>query len=177
MKPTLELGLLDAHQPLATLGPDDIDTAASRQLALEAAQQAITLLKNEKPDAASDPALAAGVPAAAAPLLPLGKATTVALIGPAVNFTAEMLSNCETMLQLSSATRSVAKTGSRQNVGTLNANAVCFSVRSRMEHGSLVAVALGAADRPPRLAGRQLCTRMRAAFSRRRRRRLVRCYG
>eukprot|EP01046_Picozoa_sp_COSAG06_P099410 COSAG06_NODE_45527_length_354_cov_0.643137_1_plen_78_part_01 len=78
MKPTLELGLLDADQPLATLGPDDIDTAASRQLALEAAQQAITLLKNEKPDAASDPALAAGVPAAAAPLLPLGKATTVA---------------------------------------------------------------------------------------------------
>ena len=46
----MELGLFDnnkAQQPYFNLGIDHIDTAAHKQLALEAAQQAIVLLKND----------------------------------------------------------------------------------------------------------------------------------
>ena len=82
LKPTLELGLLDGPDaPYRRLGPDDVDTTEHRQLALEAGQQGITLLKNDK---------RAG---AAKPLLPLSKTSSVAVIGPALNFTQEMLSN------------------------------------------------------------------------------------
>ena len=81
LKPTIELGLLDGPTgPFRYLGPDDIDTPAYRQLAFEAGTEAITLLRNVKP---------AGAPA---PLLPLGKGT-VAIIGPAANFTQELLAN------------------------------------------------------------------------------------
>ena len=82
LKPTLELGLLDGPDaPYRRLGPDDVDTTEHRQLALEAGQQGITLLKNDK---------RAG---AAKPLLPLSKTSSVAVVGPALNFTQEMLSN------------------------------------------------------------------------------------
>jgi hypothetical protein len=83
LKPTIELGLLDGSDaPFQQLGPDDIDTPAHRQLALEAGTEAMTLLKNAKPAGAS------------APLLPLSsKSGTVAVIGPASNFTQELLAN------------------------------------------------------------------------------------
>ena len=47
----MELGLFDnnkAKQPYFNLGIDTIDAAEHQQLALEAAQQAVVLLKNEK---------------------------------------------------------------------------------------------------------------------------------
>ena len=82
LKPTIELGLLDGPTgPFRNLGPDDIDTPEFRQLAFEAGTEAITLLKNDKPAGAS------------APLLPLSKSGTVAVIGPAANFTQELLAN------------------------------------------------------------------------------------
>lgn len=82
LKPTIELGLLDGPtHPFRQLGPDDIDTPANRQLAFEAGTEAITLLRNIKP---------ADAPA---PLLPLSKDGTVAVIGPAANFTQELLAN------------------------------------------------------------------------------------
>eukprot|EP01043_Picozoa_sp_COSAG02_P030184 COSAG02_NODE_1916_length_10389_cov_4.419922_3_plen_281_part_00 len=94
LKPTIELGLLDgANQAWTNLGPNDIDTATSRQLALEAGQQAITLLKNDKPAATPIASVARTIPAATVPLLPIDRSRTVALIGPALNFTQEMLSN------------------------------------------------------------------------------------
>jgi beta-glucosidase len=46
----MQLGLFDANkaeQPYFNLGANDIDTPAHRALALEAAHQTITLLKNE----------------------------------------------------------------------------------------------------------------------------------
>jgi beta-glucosidase len=94
LKPTIELGLLDgpsAH-PFGHLGPDDIDTAEYRQLALEAGQQAITLLKNDKPVGMATPLLPLGSSVGAASNI--GTNTdTIALIGPALNFTQEMLAN------------------------------------------------------------------------------------
>lgn len=82
LKPTIELGLLDGPTgPFRHLGPDDIDTPEYRQLAFEAGTEAITLLKNDKPAGASTP------------LLPLSKSGTVAVIGPAANFTQELLAN------------------------------------------------------------------------------------
>jgi len=65
------------QQPFAKLGADDISTDAHKTLALEAAQQGITLLKND------------------GDVLPLkrGKAMTVALIGPHCQSTAEMQGN------------------------------------------------------------------------------------
>jgi beta-glucosidase len=106
IKPSIELGLLDGkHAPGATLGPEDIDTAASRQLALEAGQQGIVLLKNV-PVNVTNAAAASGsdstatatrvklpTPSPPIPLLPLPKNAKVAIIGPASNFTTEMQSN------------------------------------------------------------------------------------
>jgi beta-glucosidase-like glycosyl hydrolase len=60
---------------------DDIDTPQNRQLAFEAGTEAQTLLKNEKP------------PGAPRPLLPLSTSGTIAVIGPAANFTQELLAN------------------------------------------------------------------------------------
>ena len=81
LKPSVELGLLDppgAH-PWSSLGRDDVDTPANRQLALEAAIQSITLLQNRA--------------VAGKPLLPLSRESTIAVIGVPANFTVEMLAN------------------------------------------------------------------------------------
>ena len=104
IKPTIELGLLDGKfAPGAALGREDIDTAASRQLALEAGQQGIVLLKNAPAPAPAPPlpSSSASPPHRQQPqeqqpqeqLLPLPKGAKVAIIGPASNFTNEMLSN------------------------------------------------------------------------------------
>jgi len=73
----MELGLFDnnkAQQPYFNLGIDHIDTAAHKQLALEAAQQAIVLLKND------------GV-------LPLRPGKKIAVVGPHFNATDLLISN------------------------------------------------------------------------------------
>lgn len=74
----MQLGLFDnnkADQPYFNLGLDDIDTPAHQQLALEAAQQALVLLKNDK-----------GV-------LPLAPGAKIAIVGPHYNATQLLLSN------------------------------------------------------------------------------------
>jgi beta-D-xylosidase 4 len=79
------LGMFDpaARQPLRSVGPRSIDTAAHRALALEAARQSFVLLKNE----GGALPLARGAPAAgAAP-------PRVALIGPHGNATSALQSN------------------------------------------------------------------------------------
>ena len=71
----IDNGILDPDlDPDVGLGPMDVDTPASRKLALEASMQAMTLLKNE------------------GGLLPLKSTQTVALIGPHINCTEQMLS-------------------------------------------------------------------------------------
>jgi hypothetical protein len=51
------LGLVDAPAPFSALGPRDVDTPAHRQLALEAAQQAIVLLRNNASNSTGAPLL------------------------------------------------------------------------------------------------------------------------
>jgi beta-D-xylosidase 4 len=68
-------GLFDKDlSPNAHLGPMDVDTPRARQIVLEASQQAMTLLKND------------------GDLLPLKPSQTIALIGPHLNATEQMLS-------------------------------------------------------------------------------------
>ena len=85
IKPSVELGLLDppGTHPWSSLGRDDVDTPASRQLALEAGIQAVTLLQNR----------AVGGAGADMPLLPLRRESTIAVIGVPANFTQQMLAN------------------------------------------------------------------------------------
>ena len=74
----MELGLFDndkAEQPYFNLGIDDIDTVEHRKIALEAAQQAIVLLKND------------------AHTLPLARGSNIAIIGPHFNATELLISN------------------------------------------------------------------------------------
>jgi beta-glucosidase-like glycosyl hydrolase len=74
----MELGLFDANkakQPYFNLGIADIDTPEHRQLALEAAQQAVVLLKNE------------------AGTLPLAAGSKIAVVGPHYNATELLISN------------------------------------------------------------------------------------
>lgn len=77
------LGLADppAIVPYSKLGPSDVDTPAHRQLALEAAQQSIVLLRND--------------PVRGKPVLPLtfAKGMTVAVIGPNANRSSVLLAN------------------------------------------------------------------------------------
>ena len=77
------LGELDGPQdvPYQRLGAESVDTTAHRLLALSAAEQAMTLLKNDPPAGSSTP------------LLPLNGSEKIALIGPQANYTLEMLSN------------------------------------------------------------------------------------
>ena len=71
----IENGLLDDDiSPYNSLSAMDVDTPRSRQIALEASQQAMVLLKNE------------------GGLLPLSEDSTIALIGPHFNSTEQMLS-------------------------------------------------------------------------------------
>lgn len=74
----MELGLFDSNkeaQPYFGLGLDDIDTPEHQTLALEAAQQAVVLLKND------------------GDVLPLAKGAKVAVIGPHFNATQLLISN------------------------------------------------------------------------------------
>ena len=74
----MELGLFDSDkssQPYFNLGIGDIDTAAHQQLAYEAAQQSIVLLKND-----------VGV-------LPLQPGSKIAIVGPHFNATQLLMSN------------------------------------------------------------------------------------
>lgn len=70
------LGMFDPanRQPDRQVGPDAIDTAAHRQLALEAARQSVVLLKNDG-------------------TLPLKRGASLALVGPHANATDAMQSN------------------------------------------------------------------------------------
>eukprot|EP00117_Sycon_ciliatum_P009337 scpid103603/ scgid11671/ Probable beta-D-xylosidase 2 len=73
------LGYMDPaeDQPYTKIGPDKVDTPVHRQIALEAAQQMIVLLKNDK----------STLP------LSVNKVKSVAVIGPQANATQDLLSN------------------------------------------------------------------------------------
>ncbi len=76
-KHAIMLGLLDdevTYRNVSLYGPQVVDSPAHRQLALEAATQAITLLKNDHA------------------ILPLSPSTRVALLGPHFNATQDMIS-------------------------------------------------------------------------------------
>ena len=79
----MELGLFDDPLPHPELIATNVDTQAARDLALEAALQAVTLLQND----AWAPVAAAAAAAAAAPVLPLDPARVrhVAVIGPSAD--------------------------------------------------------------------------------------------
>ena len=85
------LGLIDpqAQVPYSGLGPADVDTAAARQLALEAARQSIVLLRN-------DPA-AASPNGPGTPVLPLSLTALagkkIAVVGPNADAAWVMLAN------------------------------------------------------------------------------------
>jgi beta-glucosidase-like glycosyl hydrolase len=78
----IRLGLFNARgdpsNPYTSLGPSDVGTDAHNQLALEAARQAVTMLKND----------------GSMPLSPASLAT-IALIGPNANATTTMQGNYE----------------------------------------------------------------------------------
>jgi beta-glucosidase-like glycosyl hydrolase len=97
IKPSVELGLLDppGTHPWSSLGRNDVDTAAGRQLAFEAGVQAITLLQNRAVPVTDDVDNSTGGTASrgSKPLLPLGRDTKIAVIGVPANFTTEMLAN------------------------------------------------------------------------------------
>ena len=109
LKKGFQLGLFDPVEdvPYSGYGREQLDSAASRQLALEGATQSIVLLKNEPvpttPSVAANAVATAkaqatagpnGVQAVAAatPLLPLAAGTKVALIGPHFNASDDLLS-------------------------------------------------------------------------------------
>jgi beta-glucosidase-like glycosyl hydrolase len=78
----IRLGLFNARgdpsNPYTSLGPSDVGTDAHNQLALDAARQAVTMLKND----------------GSMPLSPASLAT-IALIGPNANATTNMQGNYE----------------------------------------------------------------------------------
>lgn len=78
---SLGLGSPVKDQPYQHLGHADVNTAATRALNREAAQQSIVLLKN-------DPALPGGEP-----VLPLRRGQSIAVLGPSADATSNMLSN------------------------------------------------------------------------------------
>jgi beta-glucosidase-like glycosyl hydrolase len=82
--PLISQGHLEAVGPNDRLGPDDVDTARSRQIAFEAATQAMVLLKNE-----------GGVlPLRAAGAAPGGHGQLkIAIVGPHLNSTDDLLSS------------------------------------------------------------------------------------
>ncbi|XP_065184940.1 uncharacterized protein LOC135815553 [Sycon ciliatum] len=79
MEYMFRLGYMDPaeDQPYTKIGPDKVDTPVHRQIALEAAQQMIVLLKNDK----------STLP------LSVNKVKSVAVIGPQANATQDLLSN------------------------------------------------------------------------------------
>lgn len=72
----MKLGLFDdkTKQPYFNYGIDKIDSAEHQQLALEASKQSIVLLKNSG-------------------ILPLKPGKTLAVVGPQLNATEDLLSN------------------------------------------------------------------------------------
>jgi beta-glucosidase-like glycosyl hydrolase len=84
LKKALQLGLFDPVEtvPYASFGAEKLGSAASAALALEGAIQALVLLKNDPP-----------MPNGTKPLLPLDATVRVALIGPHLNASDDMLSN------------------------------------------------------------------------------------
>lgn len=83
LKKAFQLGFFDHANavPYAAYGVEKLATADSAALALAGATQSIVLLKNE------------GAGAGSPPLLPLAAGAKVALIGPHLNATTDMLSN------------------------------------------------------------------------------------
>lgn len=73
----IELGMLDPmeDQPYVRIGPESVDSNASRAVALRAAHESLVLLKNDNR------------------LLPFRRGTRVAFIGPHANSTTALLSN------------------------------------------------------------------------------------
>ena len=68
------LGLVDPPEmvPFAALGPSDVDTPAHRQLALEAAQQAVVLLRNNVSSSTGAPLLPLSLAAGGGPIAVIG---------------------------------------------------------------------------------------------------------
>ena len=78
LKGLFALGMFDPHaSAYSRWGLDRVDTPRHQQLALETAEQAIVLLRNERA------------------VLPLPATESIALIGPLANATTEMLSICK----------------------------------------------------------------------------------
>ena len=87
-----QLGLYDptSSVPYASYGLERLVTKESSELALEGALQSIVLLQNDV--VGSMPGMP-GMPAGGMPLLPLATTTKIALVGPHLNATTDMLSN------------------------------------------------------------------------------------
>eukprot|EP00656_Telonema_subtile_P009230 TRINITY_DN14333_c0_g2_i1.p1 TRINITY_DN14333_c0_g2~~TRINITY_DN14333_c0_g2_i1.p1 ORF type:complete len:947 (-),score=234.31 TRINITY_DN14333_c0_g2_i1:226-3066(-) len=83
LKHFIALGELEGPETVLyqTYDERQVDTLEHRLLSLSVAEQAMTLLKNEPVDGK--------------PVLPISKGAKIALVGPQVNFTLEMLSNYE----------------------------------------------------------------------------------
>ena len=92
LKAMFRLGLFDRVEtvPYASYGRDQLDTEASRQIALDGATQSIVLLQNNNSGSGGG---GGGGSKRKRPLLPLAAATRVALIGPHFNASDDMLSN------------------------------------------------------------------------------------
>jgi beta-D-xylosidase 4 len=91
----IALGSLEPRSPYASLGPEAVDNAAHRELALEAAEQSLVLLRNGQRPAASsgerNPNITVeGDGAAGLPLSPTAK---IAFIGPHCRSTVALLGN------------------------------------------------------------------------------------
>lgn len=78
-----DLGLIDdpTEGPFASLGMEDIDTPATRELNVDAAIQSMVLLKNDPPSSGGGP------------VLPIKSGQTVAVLGPHFNSTQALLSD------------------------------------------------------------------------------------
>ena len=83
----IALGALEPRSPYASLGPETVDSAVHRALALEAAQQTLVMLRNEiRP-------VGAAAAFASARGLPLDSGASIAFIGPHCVSTVALLGN------------------------------------------------------------------------------------
>ena len=140
LRPWFRMGLLDPpeRQPFLSLSARDVDTPASRALALEAAVQSIVLLANRAPANAS------------APLLPLRAGAALrrlALIGPNAAVTTGMLGSYHgenVLVAQQSVFAALQRRGARDGF-SVTASAGCENVSCTDSSGFAAAAATAAA--------------------------------
>jgi len=140
LTPWFRMGLLDPRerQPFLSLSARDVDTPASRALALEAAVQSIVLLANRVPANAS------------APLLPLRAGAALrrlALIGPNAAVTTGLLGSYygqNTLVAQQSMLAALQRRGAREGFSVVAA-AGCANVSCTDSSGFAAAAAAAAA--------------------------------